>query len=296
MRAGPGQTAVVEHEDLIRVADGGHALRDQHDRGLPRQMRQRLAKRGVGGKVQRGGAVVEDEDGGPPHQCAGDRQPLALAAGEIAPAGLDFRVQPALLAADDLVGLRVLQRLPEVFIAGLGIAPAEIVADGAGEEQRLLRHDADRGPQRLQPQLPHVFAAHKDLSLRRVVKPRDEVRQRGFARAGAADDADGLPGRGGEADTAERVRARAGIAERDAAELQRRAAAAVRQGVLPVGHAGLRLQHLRDPARAGDGFCDVQDQVGELDELDQDLRHVVIQRDQLALRDDARVHADAAGL
>ena len=99
MRAGPGQTAVVEHEDLIRVADGGHALRDQHDRGLPRQMRQRLAKRGVGGKVQRGGAVVEDEDGGPPHQRAGDRQPLALAAGEIAPAGLDFRVQPALLAA-----------------------------------------------------------------------------------------------------------------------------------------------------------------------------------------------------
>ena len=52
MRAGPGQTAVVEHEDLIRVADGGHALRDQHDRGLPRQMRQRLAKRGVGGKVR----------------------------------------------------------------------------------------------------------------------------------------------------------------------------------------------------------------------------------------------------
>ena len=80
------------------------------------------------------------------------------------------------------------------------------------------------------------------------------------------------------------------------AEFQLRRARAVRQRARTVCHAGLRIQHLRDTARAGGGFCDVQDQIGELDELDQDLRHVVIQRDQLALRDDTRVHADTAGL
>lgn len=51
---------------------------------------------------------------------------------------------------------------------------------------------------------------------------------------------------------------------------------------------------LRNAARAGGGFCDVQDQIGKLDQLDQDLRHIVIKRDQLALRDRALVHADAA--
>ena len=101
MRAESGHMAVVKHNDLVRVPDRRHALRDQHDRGFPRKLRQRLAQRCVRREVQRGGAVVQNEKLGPAYKCAGDGQPLALAAGEIAPAWLDRRVQLALLILHD---------------------------------------------------------------------------------------------------------------------------------------------------------------------------------------------------
>ena len=101
--------AVVEHNDLVCVPDRRHALRDQHDRGFPRKLRQRLAQRCVRREVQRGGAVVQNEKFGLAHKRAGDGQPLALAAGEIAPAGFDRRVQLALLILHDAIRLRCAQ-------------------------------------------------------------------------------------------------------------------------------------------------------------------------------------------
>ena len=77
-------------------------------------------------------------------------------------------------------------------------------------------------------------------------------------------------------------------------EFQFRRFRAVRQCVRATHHAGLCIQHLRNAARTGHGFCDVQNQIGKLDEFNQNLRHVVIKRDQLALRDHALVYPDAA--
>ena len=170
----------------------------------------------------------------------------------------------------------------------------KIFPDGAGEEQRLLRHNADARPKRLQLKRFHILAPHEHLSVCRVIEAGDQICQRRFAGACAADHANRLAGRGTEADIGQRIRACLRIAEADVPEFQLRLSRAVRQRVRAAHHAGLRVQHLRNAARAGGGFCDVQDQIGKLDQLDQDLRHIVIKRDQLALRDRALVHADAA--
>ena len=87
------EAALVEDEDLVGKADGRCALRDQKRGGAPRQLTQRMAQRGVGSEVERGGAVVQDQNFRLSGQGAGDGEPLALAAGEVASASLDQIVQ-----------------------------------------------------------------------------------------------------------------------------------------------------------------------------------------------------------
>ena len=116
MRPAADEAALVEDEDLVGKADGRCALRDQKRGGAPRQLTQRVAQRGIGGKVERGGAVIQNQNFRFPGQGAGDGEPLALAAGEIASAGLDQIVQAAVLARDDLGGLRRLERHGDRFV------------------------------------------------------------------------------------------------------------------------------------------------------------------------------------
>ena len=61
------------------------------------------------------------------------------------------------------------------------------------------------------------------------------------------------------------------------------------------GEGRLLLQQLADAAAAGDRARDVQDQISKLDEFHQNLRHVVIERDDLPLRERAGVDAHRAG-
>ena len=62
-----------------------------------------------------------------------------------------------------------------------------------------------------------------------------------------------------------------------------------------VGQAGAHLEDAFDPVSAGDGLCNRNDQVGQLDQLHQDLRHVVDQSDHLTLGDDPVFHLPGPG-
>ena len=77
----------------------------------------------------------------------------------------------------------------QLFVRGVGIAPAEIFFDGAGKQHVLLQHHSHRVPQRFHVVLPHIHAAHLHAAFRCVVKAGDELHQGGLGRAGAADDA-----------------------------------------------------------------------------------------------------------
>ena len=67
-------------------------------------------------------------------------------------------------------------------------------------------------------------------------------------------------------------------------------AAALRRFLIGVGHAGLLRQHRRYPPGAGQGFGQGDDQGGQLDQLHNDLEHVVVQRHHVALGNIADVH------
>ena len=62
MSALPHDAAIIEHQDLIGVHDGRDALGDDHDGGVVQLMGQPCAQGGIGLVIERGEAVIKDED------------------------------------------------------------------------------------------------------------------------------------------------------------------------------------------------------------------------------------------
>ena len=85
--------AVVEHDDLIGQRDRGEAVGDDEGGAPGHRLVERELDLLLGRGVDRGGGVVEDQHARVGEQRAGDRQALALAAGERQAALADPRVE-----------------------------------------------------------------------------------------------------------------------------------------------------------------------------------------------------------
>ena len=103
LRAARGDAAVVEHHHLVGERDRREAVGDDDRRPAAHRLAQALADRGLGGRVDRGGGVVEDQDARVDQQRAGDRDALPLAAGQ----------RDAALADDGLVAF---WKVGDVFV------------------------------------------------------------------------------------------------------------------------------------------------------------------------------------
>ena len=123
VRAGACNAAVVQHENAIRIADGSSSLRDKKDGGAVGKVAEGAAQRRVGGKIEGGGAVIEDQDARAAHQCAGNREALPLAAGEVAAALLQGKVEAALLAFHQLLRLGSGQCFPKFVVGSIRVCP-----------------------------------------------------------------------------------------------------------------------------------------------------------------------------
>src|SRR5579875_1220303 len=84
--------AVVEDDDLLRVADRREPVRDRDRRPPLREPVERLLDEPLGLGVERGGRLVEDEDRRVAEDRPRDRDPLLLAAREAVAALADDRV------------------------------------------------------------------------------------------------------------------------------------------------------------------------------------------------------------
>ena len=298
MGAAAHHVAVVQHDDPVGVLEAGRPLADDEHRHAARQSRNGLAQSRVGGKVQGAGAVVQNQDVGLCHQGPGDGQALALPARKVLSALLHRLVQAQGLGAHKAGGLGRLQSGPQLGVGGAAVPPQQVRADGAGEQLGLLHHDAHPAAQKLPGPGRGRPAEQLHAALGGVIKAGDQVHQAGFARAGAPDDADGLPLAGGEGDARQAGRARPGVGQAHMVEADGLAGAALVR--LPgdgggEGHARLCLQHGMDAPRAGQRLADLDDQVGQLDQLDQNLVHIVHQGDQVAGSHAAHVDLDGAG-
>src|SRR5690606_13159897 len=124
---------------------------------------------------------------------------LALPAGELDSAFAGVRVvAPAAVLVDEieyeLVRVRPLRRLDDLFLGRVGLPVADVVEDRAMQQRRVLRDHADVPAQRLLRDLGDVLPVDRDPPRLNVVEAEQQVHERRLAGARAADEADLLAG------------------------------------------------------------------------------------------------------
>ena len=106
VRAFLDQPAVRQHDDVVGIDDRRKPVRDDDRGAVLHHLGERCLHARLGFVVERRGRLVEQQDRRVAHDGAGDRQALALAAGQRQPVLADRRVVAVRLLADELVGLR----------------------------------------------------------------------------------------------------------------------------------------------------------------------------------------------
>ncbi len=141
--------AALEQDDPVGQADGrqpvGHDQRGaalhEHAQGVV-DLLLHLDVDGAGG-------IVEHQDGRVDEQGPGDGDALALAPRQRVAALADHGVVALGQVADELVGPGGSRRRLDFGEVGVGTPVGDVVADRHREQERLVEHDADVGPQTL---------------------------------------------------------------------------------------------------------------------------------------------------
>ena len=109
-----------------------------------------------------------------------------------------IRVVAARQALDELLGARELRGAHDVYEARIRPGHRDVVADRAGEEEVLLRHDADVLTQVHEIDLAQIHAVDLDHALIAGVQALQQAGDGGLARAAAPHDAEHLAARNRE--------------------------------------------------------------------------------------------------
>lgn len=203
MRAVLHHPAVVHDHDPVGTGRRGEAVGDDQGGAAAGEAVRGLVDLGLRGEVERGGRLVEEQHVGVDQLGAGQRDELALAGGQVAAALGDLVQVAALQRRDHLVRADRPRRRLHLRVGGLGAAVGDGVPDGPGEEVGLLRDDAEPVPVGGEVECAYVGAVGQDPAAGRVVEPGDQLDQGGLARAGLADERDGLSGGDGQGDAGE---------------------------------------------------------------------------------------------
>ena len=222
-------------------------MRHDQDRAAPLEVGNGLADGLFAPGVEGARRFVHKEDARFGQEGTGDRQTLALPAGEPLALFADNRVESIGQRVHELRGVRGTQCGTHPCIVGVRVAVADVVPHRAGEEHRVLRHEGDLAAQRIEGETPGIHPGHRHGTLRGVVEALDQIEERTLAGAGRADQGDGLPWVQVEFDVGEYGHVRTGrIAEGHAAEGDR-AGSLERQRAGGFGEGGRGVQQFHEP-------------------------------------------------
>ena len=182
--------ALVHHRDGVGHGHGlllvvGHVHEGEADLVLDRlELELHLAAQL---EVERAERLVEQQQGRPVDDRAGERDALLLATGELRGAAAGEVVE--LDQAQRLVGLR-----RRIFDLAPAQAEGDVFEDRHVREQRVaLEHRVHRALVRLL--VGDVLAADQDAAGRRLLEPGHQAQRRGLAAAGRAEQGEERPGR-----------------------------------------------------------------------------------------------------
>ena len=137
--------------------------------------------------VERGGGLIEDEDGRVADHRPGDGQALALPRGELAAAFAQFGVEASLHLPDELVGKGDPRSLLDL-IPGCARRIADVIGHLAGEQHVLLQGDGAVRPQVVDAHVAKVYVVDEHRAAVGVVEAQKQRHQGRLARSRGTDD------------------------------------------------------------------------------------------------------------
>ena len=185
------------------------------------------------------------------------------------------------------------RRLGHLLVGRLGAREADVVRDRPREQERILEHDAELAPVGAQVELPQVDSVDAHAAVARVVEPRDQLGQRGFAATGLADQRGAPARRHDEVDPVQHLVG--AVREPHTVQLDLAAQPARIARPLGVADVGLGVEHRADLHHRGGRRLQLRVEVGE---LLQRLEHQAEQevggreRPDLAVRQHARAERE----
>lgn len=150
---------------------------------------------------------------------------------------------------DERVGARQLRRSRHLCVGGVQFAVADVLTHVAGEDERVLQHDAHLPAQAFQRHGTHIVAVDRHRAFGDVVETRQQVDDRGFAGTRRTDQRDRLAWLDMQVDQVQDVAAVRLVAEDDVVEVD--AALDLRQidGVRRVTDLRLHVQRFKMRSR-----------------------------------------------
>ncbi len=178
MMAGLDDPAVIEHENAVGADDARQPVRQNQRRAALRQpVEPPLDDRLVLG-IDRRQRLVENENRRIAQQGAGDRQPLALAAGQVDAALADERAITLRQLPDEVMRVGVARRFFELGLARIRLAEAQILLDRAVEQIGVLMDHGDLAAQGFRIERAHIPAADPHHPRLRIEQAQQEARDR----------------------------------------------------------------------------------------------------------------------
>ena len=154
---------------------------------------ERLLDVALGFAVERGGGLVENQHRRVLEERARDSEPLPLPARKAHAVLADHGAKPFRHFADELHCVRRFGGLNDVSLTRSREAPVgDVRGDRVVEQHDILAHQRDVRAQAAELEGCDVHAVEQDLSGIRSVEARQQVGERGLARAGGPDQGNGL--------------------------------------------------------------------------------------------------------
>ncbi len=188
-------------------------MHDQQHRPALRQPAHGGHDLGLGGTVQGGRRLVQQQHGPVGEERPGQGQPLTLTGGQTTAALPEHGRRTLGQRLHERQRARVPQRPPYGLVVGFGPRQPYVLGDGAGVQVRMLRHPGDAGVPLFQVEVVEVAAPDADASPGGAHETEQGVEKRGLARSARTDQGDRLPGFDGEAHVRHGIRGTSGIAD-----------------------------------------------------------------------------------
>ena len=281
------QAGAIEDEDTVGALHGSQPVGDDQRRAVGHRRLEGLLHEALALRVQAARGLVENQDLGRLEEDPGNGDPLSLPTGQANAALSHDRVVAGAEAIDELVRVGGAGRRADLRLRGLGPAERDVLGHGPGEQQRLLRHDADRRPELDEGQAAEIGSAQRDVSLGRVPEAGDERRHRRLARAAGSDEGHDLSGTDMRAHAVQSPRIFGFVSEPDIVERQaaRCAGRGQREGMARLPDRRLRVEQLEHPPRGAQRLLIPAPERRERRDRRGDGHGVQKERDELAAGD-----------